>query len=145
MNTLPEIMTALAGVLATVPGLSTATVAPNDWRLQNQPCSAIIFPSLGGEQRALAAEDCYQQLHRITIKLTVRHQNELALYTISDAMVSLILAALREHDTLDLAEVVTCHMAGAPVTWQAPTGHSIIQDGGVLSREIDFTVTVWTT
>lgn len=144
MNTPAEIMAALAGVFANVTNLSADCVSVNDWAVQNKPYSLLIFPSLGGQQRAAYAES-YEQAHRITLKLTVTHKDKRALYDNSAAMIPLVLAALRANDTLGLSDVLTCHLAGSPVTWDSPTGDTLIADNnGVLSREIDFTVTVWT-
>lgn len=145
MNTPAEIMAALASLLAAVTNLSAASVSVNDWAVQNQPYSVIVFPSLGGLQRAAYAGG-YEQAHRIKLKLTVKHADPKQLYDRSAAMIPLILAALAQNDTLGLADVVTCHLAEAPVTWESPTGDSLIRDdNGVINREIDFTVTVWTT
>ena len=59
------------------------------------------------------------------------------------ALIPLVLAWFRSNDTLGLSDVLTCHLEGAPLTWESPTGDAMIDDGGgVLSREIDFTVTV---
>lgn len=137
-------MAALKTVLAGVTNLSTSTVSVNDWGVQNHPYSVVIFPSLGGQQRLLYAGG-YEQAHRIKAKLCIKHQDARELYDRSAAMIPLILTALASNDGLGLAGVVTMHMDGAPVTWESPTGDAIIRDdNGVLSKEIDFTLTVWT-
>ena len=42
---------------------------------------------------------------------------------------------------LGLADVLTAH--AEPLTWSSPTGDAVLDDGGgVLSKEIDFTISV---
>jgi hypothetical protein len=135
-----EIMAAIAAGLATVTNLSTARVSVNDWTVQNQPYSALVFPSLGGRQEA-ETFDGWLLTHRIKVKLRIRANNPQALYTNSAAMIPLLLTWFRAHDDLGLADVRTCH--GEALTWSSPTGDANYDDGaGTLSREIDFVVSV---
>lgn len=144
MATPAQIMAAMATGLATVDNLSAARVSVNDWRVQDQPYSVIIFPSLGGQQ-AMAAAGYWELRHRITCKLRIRDNDPTNLYDKAAAMIPLLLAWFRANDTLGLTDVLTCHLADAPLTWTSPTSDANIDDGrGVLSREIDFTVTVVT-
>jgi len=138
-------MAAIAAGMATVTNLSTARVAVNDWTVQNQPYSALVFPSLGGQQ-ARASSSSWFQTHKIKVKLRIRDNNPQALYTNSAAMIPLILTWFRTNDTLGLAGVLTCHYEGSPITWDSPTGDAMFDDGGgVLSKEIDFVISVLTT
>lgn len=138
-------MAALQTVLGGVTNLSASTVSVNDWGVQNNPYSVVIFPSLGGQQMALAAIDEWQQIHRIKARLNIKHQSDTELYTRSSAMIPLILAALQTNDTLGLANVMTCHYEGFPVTWDSPTGDAIaVDDNGVKNKMIDFVVSVVT-
>lgn len=140
-----EIMAAMAAGLATVTNLSTARVSVCDWTVQNQPYSVIIFPSLGGRQDNTSAGG-WMQIHRIKAKLRIRDNNPQALYTKSATMIPLVLAWFQAHDSLGLTDVITCHLDGAPLTWESPTGDALFDDGGgVLSREIDFVVSVLVT
>jgi hypothetical protein len=135
-----EITAAIAAGLATVTNLSTARVSVNDWTVQNQPYSVLVFPSLGGRQEQ-ETFDSWLLTHRITCKMRIRDNNPQGLYTKSAAMIPLILTWFRTHDDLDLADVRTCHSEA--LTWSSPTGNANYDDGnGVLSREIDFTVSV---
>jgi hypothetical protein len=135
-----EIMAAIATGMATVTNLSTTRVSVNDWKVQNQPYSVIVFPSLGGRQE----QDTYGtwiQVHRITVKLRIRDNDPQGLYTKSAAMIPLLLTWFRSNDRLGLTDVETAHVE--PLTWSSPTGDAVIDDGNaVLSREIDFTVSV---
>lgn len=145
MATPAQIMAAMAAGLATVTNLSTARVSVLDWTVQNQPYSVVIFPSLGGSQQR-GAVGSWDVRHRIRVKLRIRDNSPQALYTNSAAMIPLLLAWFRANDDLGLADVITCHLDGAPLTWEEPYGDALLDDGGaVLSREIDFTVTVVTT
>ena len=135
-----EIMAAMATGLATVTNLSSARVSVNDWKVQNQPYSVLIFPSLGGRQEK-ATFDGWDLTHRITCKLRIRDNDPQGLYTKSATMIPLILTWFRANDRLGLADVATCH--GEPLTWSSPTGDAVLDDGGgVLSKETDFTISV---
>jgi hypothetical protein len=137
-----EIMAAIATGLATVTNLSTARVSVCDWTIQNQPYSALVFPSLGGSQE-LASSSSWMQVHRIKIKLRIRDNNPQDLYVHSAVMIPLVLTWFRTNDTLGLADVITCHLEGSPLAWSSPTGDATIDDGGgVLSKEIDFVISV---
>ena len=137
-------MAAIAAGLATVTNLSSDRVTVNDWLVQNQPYSVMLFPSLGGQQ-ALGAVGTWEVRHRIKVKLRVRDNDPKQLYDRTAAMIPLLLAWFRANDSLGLADVITCHLDGAPLTWGSPTNDAVIDDGGgVLSREIDFSVTVVT-
>lgn len=141
-----EIMAAIAAGLATVTNLSTARVSVCDWTVQNQPYSALVFPSLGGRQDLAAGSDSWLQTHRIKVRLRIRDNNPQALYTKSAAMIPLVLTWFRSNDSLGLSDVITCHLEGAPLTWDSPTGDAVLDDGnGVLSKEIDFVVSVLVT
>jgi hypothetical protein len=140
-----EIMAAIAAGLATVTNLSAARVSLNDWTIQNQPYSALVFPSLGGSQE-LSGAGSWLQAHRIKVRLRIRDNNPQALYTKSAAMIPLVLAWFRSNDSLGLADVLTCHMESAPLTWDSPTGDAVLDDGnGVLSKEIEFAISVQVT
>jgi|WetSurMetagenome_2_1015567.scaffolds.fasta_scaffold25894_2 hypothetical protein len=135
-----EIMAAIATGMATVTNLSTTRVSVNDWKVQNQPYSVLIFPSLGGRQEQ-DTFGTWEQLHRITVKLRIRDNDPQGLYTKSATMIPLVLTWLRNNDRLGLADVETCH--ADPLTWSSPTSDAVIDDGGgVLSREVDFSVSV---
>lgn len=135
-----EIMAAMATGLATVTNLSATKVSVNDWKVQNQPYSVLIFPSLGGRQD----QDTYgtwEQIHRITVKLRIRDNDPTGLYTKSAAMIPLLLTWFRANDRLGLADVLTAH--AEPLTWSSPTGDAVLDDGaGTLSKETDFTIAV---
>lgn len=135
-----EIMAAMATGLATVTNLSTARVSLNDWKVQNQPYSVLIFPSLGGRQQQ-DTFGSWEQVHRITAKLRIRDNDPQGLYTKSAAMIPLLLTWFRANDSLGLADVLTAH--AEPLTWSSPTGDAVLDDGnGVLSKEVDFVVSV---
>lgn len=135
-----EIMAAIATGLATVTNLSAARISVNDWKVQNQPYSVLIFPSLGGRQQQ-DTFGTWEQVHRITAKLRIRDNDNQELYTKSAAMIPLLLTWFRANDRLGLADVLTAH--AEPLTWASPTGDAVLDDGGgVLSREVDFAVTV---
>lgn len=137
-------MAALQTTLAGVTNLSAGVVSLCDWGVQNNPYSVVIFPMLGGTQR-LAYAGAYEQAHRIKAQLCVKSQNDAEIYSRCAAMIPLILAAIAANDDLGLTNVVTCHMDGAPVTWESPTGDFIeITDNGVKSKRVDFVITVYT-
>jgi len=137
-------MAAIATGLATVTNLSAARVSVKDWTVQNYPYSVLIFPSLGGQQ-SIADSLTWDVRHRIKVKLSVKHPDAGEQYTRLSMMLPLILAWFRANDSLGLADVITCHLDGAPLTWDSPTGDAGVDyGGGVLGREIDFVVTVVT-
>jgi hypothetical protein len=139
-----EIMAAIKAGLATVTNLSAATVSVNDWTVRNNPYSVIIFPSLGGQQEMAAAGEWWVT-HKIKCKLTIRHNDVKKLHDNAATMIPLVLAWFRANDGLGLADVVTCHLQGGALTWASPSGDNVYDDGGgVLSREIDFSVSVVT-
>jgi hypothetical protein len=136
-----EIMAAIARGMAGVANLSATTVSVNNWLVRNNPYSMIIFPSLGGSQTPATMPDGWDVVHKIKCKLTVRNNDIAQLHNNTATMIPLVLAWFRAHDDLGLADVMTSH--AAPLTWQSPNGDQIYDDGGgVMSREIDFEVSV---
>ena len=131
----------MAAGLANVAHLSAATVSVNSWTVRNNPYSVLIFPSLGGQQEAVTIPSGWNVTHRIKVKLTIRHNDVAKLHDNAAVMIPLVLAWFRANDQLGLADVLTCH--ASPLTWSSPSGDQLFDDGGgVLSREVDFVVSV---
>lgn len=143
MNTPSEIMAALQIILAGVDNLSEDTVSIGDWCVQVQPYSVIVLPPVSGQQSLLHV-DGWEQVHRLRCKLTIKHQDAQTLGERVADMVPLILAALRDNDTLGLAGVVTCHPETAPVQYELVTGEQPVDEYGVLRQEVDFLISVVT-
>jgi hypothetical protein len=136
-----EIMAALAAGLATVDNLSANRVSVNNWGVRNNPYSVIIFPSLGGSQTAATMGNGWDTVHKIKCKLTIRNNDVAKLHDNAAAQIPLLLTWFRANDQLGLADVMTCHAEA--LTWASPNGDAVYDDGGgVLSREIDFVLSV---
>ena len=115
-----------------------------DWTVQNQPYSVLIFPSLGGRQENTSVRRLGCRRTASRCKLRIRDNDPQALYTKSAAMIPLVLTWFRSNDSLGLADV--SRATDGPLTWESPTGDAVLDDGnGVLSKEIDFVISVLVT
>jgi hypothetical protein len=137
-----EIMAAIARGMATVTNLSASTVNVNgDFTVRDNPYSMMLFPWLGGRMEPATMGSGWNVTHRIKCKLTVRSNNAQRLSTDMHTMISLVLTWFRANDQLGLSDVETC--SETPLQWDSPTGDVPYNDGGgVLSREVDFVISV---
>lgn len=136
-TTLDNALDALVTGLATVTGLSSATVAKYDYSVLRSATAAVIAPAFRGQQERLTT-GAWAQTHWVNILLSVRQVTDIkTMLTSMATLIPLVQAWLRANEALGKADV-NCSME--PSTYEA--GNEIVEENGVVRKEVVLTVPV---